>query len=86
VAPNPTAGPASLVFGLPASAPVVMALHDAAGRRVRTLIDGPAEPGEHRVHWDGRTDRGGQAASGIYFFRLTISGRSVGERKLVFLR
>jgi hypothetical protein len=86
VAPNPTAGPATLVFGLPAPAPVVIALHDAAGRRVRTLMDGPAEPGEHRVHWDGRTDRGGQAPSGVYFFQLTISGRTIGEQKLVYLR
>ncbi|HWN82129.1 MAG TPA: FlgD immunoglobulin-like domain containing protein, partial [Candidatus Udaeobacter sp.] len=85
VAPNPTAGPASLVFALPAPAPVMVAVHDAAGRRVRTLIDERVEPGEHRTQWDGRTDRGGRAASGIYFFRLLIDGRSIGERKLVYL-
>jgi hypothetical protein len=28
------------------------------------------ESGEHRVLWNGETDRGGSAAAGVYFVRL----------------
>jgi flagellar hook assembly protein FlgD len=86
VAPNPAAGQAALSFGLPSAAPVLLTVHDAAGRCVRTLMHRAAEPGDHRAMWDGTTDRGGKAASGVYFFRLMINGQSIGDRKLVFLR
>ena len=31
-------------------------------------------PGEHRVVWDGKNDQGEDSASGIYFYRLKVSG------------
>jgi predicted outer membrane repeat protein len=86
VTPNPAAGLAALGFGLPGTAPVRLTVHDAAGRCVRTLVDRDSEPGDYRAAWDGTTDRGSHAASGVYFFRLVVGGRSIGDRKLVFLR
>ena len=28
------------------------------------------EPGDNKIVWDGRTDKGTQAASGVYFIRI----------------
>lgn len=60
-------------------------VYDLAGRRVRTLVDVPKEPGWHEVTWDGRNDAGLQVASGVYFCRLEAGG-SRALRKLVVLK
>ena len=42
---------------------------DIAGRRVRTLTDRDLAAGDHPLSWDGKTDAGQAAASGLYFIR-----------------
>ena len=44
------------------------------GQEVRTLVDKAQEPGYYTVTWDGKDSDGGQAASGIYFYRLSVAG------------
>lgn len=55
---------------------VALEIFDVRGRRVRTLLDGSLGPGHHRLAWDGKDSRGSPAASGIYFYRLSVDGRS----------
>ncbi len=58
---------------------------DAAGRRLRTLVDGVQEKGPQTVSWDGTDNKGNALASGIYFCRLT-AGKEVRSQKLLMLR
>ncbi len=61
-------------------------LYDAAGRLVRTLVEGAAQPaGEHRVRWLGDDQSGGRVAPGVYFVRLTV-GTSWSGRRLLLVR
>ncbi len=60
-------------------------LYDAGGRRVRRLVNDEDRPGWHEALWDGKTDRGLDAASGVYFLRLSGHVHEV-SRKLVFVR
>ena len=55
------------------------------GQRVTVLYQGPRKAGVHRVHWDGRDDRGRPLASGVYLYRLVTDER-VQTRKLTLLR
>jgi hypothetical protein len=84
--PNPTAAGVTAVFSLPAAeSRVSLAIYDPAGRRVRTLHDGPMGTGEHRVAWDGRGEDGAPVQIGIYFLRLdTVAGALA--RRIVVLR
>jgi subtilisin family serine protease len=84
-APNPTTRAADLSFALPRDGSVVLAIFDCAGRRVRTLLDGPLPAGTHRARWDGRDGEGRAAPAGVYLVRLAGEGSAV-ERKLVRLR
>jgi choice-of-anchor B domain-containing protein len=60
-------------------------LFDVNGRLVRTLLDGKPPLGSSRLVWDGRTDQGTRAASGVYL--LTVSAGSLrGDAKAVLLR
>jgi hypothetical protein len=83
--PNPFNPSTSIAFTLREAGEVMLAVYDAAGRRVATLMDGPAPAGTSRVAWDGRDHRGIRVSSGVYFCRLQTEGR-VLTRKLVMLK
>ena len=55
------------------------------GQRVVVLHQGQKKAGVHRVHWNGRDDRGHPLASGVYLYRL-ITSENVQTRKLTLLR
>lgn len=64
--PNPSAGDVRLVLDLPAAGAVRVALYDVLGRLVRTLDAGTHVAGRHEIVWDGRTESGAPAPSGLY--------------------
>jgi hypothetical protein len=78
--PNPSRGETELAFSLPARAVMSLEVYDLNGRRVRVLATGSADPGEHRVHWDGRTDTGAALPDGLYFARLECDGHVLSRR------
>ncbi len=82
---NPSRSGAELRFALPHPGPVHVAIFDALGRRVRTLVDATYPAGRFTADWDGVSEAGAQAGNGIYFVRLEACGRSL-HRKLVIRR
>ncbi|MEZ4654693.1 MAG: FlgD immunoglobulin-like domain containing protein [Candidatus Eisenbacteria bacterium] len=78
VSPNPLTASTELSFVLPETGPASLAIYDAAGRAVRSLLEGTSEAGVQRVVWDGRDDAARRVESGVYYGRLTTSsGTSV---------
>lgn len=77
VTPNPfhpsgARASATIAFDLPAPDRATLAVYDAAGRRVRTILRGaPLARGEHAASWDARDDSGAPLPAGIYFVALT---------------
>ncbi|NNE43880.1 MAG: hypothetical protein HKN12_06710 [Gemmatimonadetes bacterium] len=83
--PNPFRASTQIRFRVPRESAVRLTVHDPAGRRVATLIDGRRSAGEHGALWDGRDDAGRAVASGIYFLRLA-SPEARETRKVVLAR
>jgi hypothetical protein len=83
--PNPFNPGTRIGWYLPEPSRVRITIFDAAGRRVRLLIDEKYEAGENSVEWDGTLDGGGAAASGVYFYRIE-AGSLDEARKMVLLR
>ncbi len=81
--PNPFNAAVCLSFRLATAAPVRLAIVDAAGRRVRRLLDGELPAGRHAVTWRGRDDRGRRCAGGVYTAVLESGGGS--ERRRIVL-
>ena len=44
------------------------------GQRVATLVDEAQSAGAYVARWDGTDAAGRAAASGVYFYRLTVAG------------
>jgi YVTN family beta-propeller protein len=83
--PSPSVGTARLRYGLPRAARVDLEVFDVQGRRLATLVAGEQPPGWHDLIWDGHTDVGGRAGTGLYFARLRAEGRQFKQR-MIWLR
>jgi len=76
-APNPFTAASHLSFRLPQQSSVDLAVFDAAGRRVTTLVSGLLPAGPHRYVWDGKTAGGVTAPAGVYLIRLSANGKEL---------
>ncbi len=83
--PNPFISDTEISFALPSPARAAVRLFDVNGRLVRTLHDGMATAGVHRMRWDGRNSRGQNIGVGIYFIQLT-AGSIVRTERILRLR
>ncbi len=89
--PNPFNPTTVIVYYLPdigyQPAEVELTIYNVLGKVVRTLVKARQHPGEHRAVWDGKDDQSNDVASGIYFYRLKVSGiEFVKARKMLLLR
>ncbi|MFH1690063.1 MAG: FlgD immunoglobulin-like domain containing protein [Candidatus Eisenbacteria bacterium] len=72
--PNPFNPRTTLRYSVASPGRVRVRVYDLAGRVVRTLVDEDVEPGEYGLSWDGTTNAGERAASGVYFVRMETDG------------
>jgi aminopeptidase N len=81
--PNPFNRSTTIGFSMAEAGPVRLRVFDLSGRLVRSLLDSPLGPGEHRVTWDGRGENGSILPAGLYLQRLDNGGRSSRSRVLL---
>lgn len=78
--PNPFNPATTLSYTVAEAGPVSLKVYDVSGRRVRNLVDGPAEPGRYDAAWDGKDDSGRSVASGVYMVRFETARRAEVQR------
>jgi len=83
--PNPCNPRAVVEFTTAQAGRIDVCLHDARGRRVRTLLAAERPVGTWTVVWDGCDDDGRAVATGNYLYRVAAAG-GAATGKLVLLR
>jgi len=83
--PNPFNPTTTVSFSLSHRGNAQIYIYSVDGSLVRRLVDREMPAGSHEVVWDGRDDHGSPAASGVFFYRLTLGNRTL-SRKAVLLR
>jgi hypothetical protein len=83
--PNPSGGPVGIAYALPQEAVVSLKVYNLSGQLVKTLVAGKEQPGYKHVSWDGRSENGSKAASGVYFYRME-AGSFTATQKMVVIR
>lgn len=83
--PNPFNSYTTISFISEGNFPAELVIYDALGRKVKTLFKGTAFTGTNRKTWDGTTDNGYEAASGIYLYTLNLNG-NMYTHKMVYLK
>ncbi len=77
--PNPFNPSTTFAFDLPEPADVRLAVYDALGREVFTVVSQRLNAGRHHYAWDA-----GNLTSGVYFYRLD-TGEFSATRKMVLV-
>ena len=83
--PNPFNMSTVIRFRLGVQEKVSLVIHDLLGRKVRSLIQERLNAGIYLTPWDGKTDGGENASSGIYFYRLKV-GNHVETRRMLLVK
>ncbi len=81
--PNPFNPSTSIIYGLPHSGQVRIALFNAVGQQVKVIVDGFKDAGYHKLQFNASA-----LSSGVYFYRIQAdspSGKSFVETKKMLL-
>lgn len=84
--PNPFNGITRIAFAVPETDYFTLSIFDLKGRHIKTLYKGFLSPGIHTVHWDGSTELGQAAASGIYVYKIENKALGPLKGKMVLLK
>ncbi|VAX22405.1 hypothetical protein MNBD_IGNAVI01-1209 [hydrothermal vent metagenome] len=83
--PNPFNPETKINYELPSKSNVLLKVYNELGEEVRTLVDKEQLAGRYQAQWDGRDNNYRQAATGVYFYRLSVEGASQAK-KMILLR
>lgn len=86
--PNPFNPTTDIRYQIPESrSPLhtTLRVYNMLGQEVRTLVNEVQEAGYYTATWDGRTNHGRRATSGVYFYRLT-AGDFTSTRFMVLMK
>jgi len=78
--PNPFNAKTSITYQVPKASDVRLEVYNLAGQKVATLVNGIQTAGRHVVTWDGS-----EAASGIYFYKLS-AGDHTSMKRMALLK
>ncbi len=79
--PNPFGASTTVEYQVSRPGTVQLEVFDIQGQLVKTLVSEQRSEGTHAVEWDAS-----RLASGTYFYRLAVDGRTVSTKKATLVR
>jgi flagellar hook assembly protein FlgD len=83
--PNPFNSATKIRYDVPITCRVNLDIYNILGRKVRTLVDKWMDAGSYSVTWDGKTESGQTAASGVYLYHIR-AGRFISTKKMILMK
>ena len=71
---------------VPENSEVNVSIYNIKGQMVRTLLNDNREKGIHDVVWKSKDSNGNSVASGIYFYKFEVNGKTKGLKKMLLLK
>lgn len=88
--PNPFNAGTVIEYGLPIAGKVTLEVYNILGQKIAVLIDGEEkDEGNYSVNWDGRTIHRTLVPTGVYFYRISVSGLNSSfaqTKKMIIIR
>jgi hypothetical protein len=78
--PNPFNPATSIDYSVPNNSDVSLDVFNIIGQKVKTLVNGKVNAGNHSITWDGTSENGSKVASGVYFYRLSVGDETIVKR------
>ncbi len=83
---NPSTRISYTISQVVSPAKVRVEIFNQLGQRINTLVEKTQQAGSYTVEWNGRTEKGNQAPSGVYVYRLIVGNRVLDGKKMTLLR
>lgn len=83
--PNPFNPVTTISFDIPTLGYIELIVYNVLGQKVRTLVSQELQQGTHQINWDGTTDAGLQASTGVYFYRLNY-GDNIQTKSMMLIK
>jgi aminopeptidase N len=85
--PNPFSSSTTIRFDLPVASRVSLDVYNTLGEVVRSIrLDGIYDAGRYTIEFSPVGEDGRRLASGVYYYRLSVSGEPAQVRKMIYLR
>lgn len=81
--PNPFSDQVTIAFSLPKTMSVELSIHNIRGQKVCSLLAETLSGGDHRLHWDGKNNRGKLLTPGIYLYRLSTPEGTIQSKTIL---
>ncbi len=81
--PNPFNPITTISFSIPKETMVKLSVYNIKGQKVATLVNQEMSVGRHEIVWDGKNSLGKETGSGVYFYRLETSKKSITKKMLL---
>jgi hypothetical protein len=83
-APNPFNPVTTIKYATMRTEAVKVDIFDAAGRHIRSLVNGTMQAGEHQIRWFGDDDAGRHVPAGLYLYSIQ-AGDEAASRKMLMV-
>ncbi|MCF7858839.1 MAG: T9SS type A sorting domain-containing protein [Candidatus Cloacimonetes bacterium] len=84
--PNPFNPTTTISFSIPNENKVELTIYNIKGQEVKLLVNSEIDKGHHSVVWNGNDNSGKSVSSGVYYFKLSVEGKSEAVRKCLLLK
>ncbi len=84
--PNPFNPETKIVFDLLESGQIKLEIYNIKGQRVKTLLDCYMSSGRSEMLWNSKDDIGKRVSSGVYFYKLSVNGKTEKTKKMLLLK
>lgn len=82
--PNPFNLQTTIPFTLKHPNKITLMIYDITGKEVKRLIDNQFfYAGLHEIQWNGKTEEGGDAASGYFIYQISTNTQSISQKMLL---
>ncbi len=84
--PNPFNPATTISFSIPEESKVNLIVYNIKGQKVKELAASKFDKGNHSVIWNGIDESGKSVSSGIYFYKLSVNGKTEEVKKCLLLK
>ncbi len=73
----------TISYDLPSDGKIELTIFNLKGQKVKNLVSGTQPAGNCSVNWDGKNEAGYQVSSGVYFYQITTSEKTLKNKMLL---
>ena len=84
--PNPFNPTTKIEFSIRNKSNVEVAIYNIKGQKIKTLAYNEFNSGDHSIIWNGEDKNNKPVASGIYYYKLNVNGKTKAVKKCLLLK